>query len=193
MTKKSEINERLRKLAHDRFNCRGRFRLLEVASGISADKWKNFYYKKQSATQEMLEFWCRAYREDEIWLMAGEKIPEAEGFPFAAPVPIKNENETAADRLSWAIREWASDTGDQLYEYLEQQSHGKITAAEWADVLLRKNQPTLEMVDVVGVARPMFVEWIVRGFAGYKQVDPSNKASVEWWKREKWSYVHPLE
>jgi len=52
----AEVSERLRTFVQNRFNSRGKFTELESLSGISASKWKNFLYKKQEATQELLEF-----------------------------------------------------------------------------------------------------------------------------------------
>lgn len=189
-----EINNRLRLLAVERFGQRGRFRLLEDASGIAADKWRNFHYKKQRATKEMVLFWCVRFPEDEIWLRTGISPPNQNEFPFNAPVPVKRPDETAADRLSWVISEWASPKGESLFEYLEQKSNHAISAADWAQVILRKAQPTVEMVRVVCECRPMFTEWVVMGQVGRKggQVDPSDEKSVREWnahQKKLWSSI----
>lgn len=62
------ISEKLRKLLSEKCKGRSKFRLLEEASSISADKWRNFFYNKQHATEEMLAFWCKTHPEDQVWL-----------------------------------------------------------------------------------------------------------------------------
>jgi len=180
-----EVSDRLKNLAESRFGQRGRFRLLEEASGITADKWRNLHYGKQKATKEMLNFWINRFPEDEVWLQKGVKPPKDDNFPFSAPIPHKQATLTPGERLAWVIREFATPKGNELFTYLEERSGEKISANSWAQVILGKEQPTLEMVTLICHERPYFLEWVVFGFVyGNKvQVDPTNLASVNNWKQ----------
>lgn len=183
-------SERLKRLVEGRFPSRGRFGELEAASEIGANKWKNFFYRKQEATQEMIAFWCKKYPDDADWLLTGIESPDQAQFPFGARVPRRWEGQTAADRLNWVISEWAAPSGEQLFNYLEEKSGGKIAASEWARVILRTAQPTIEMIALACEFRPQFTEWVVRGTtSGRPQVDPTDRESVEQWvklEREEW-------
>ncbi len=178
-------SERLRKLLDDKYPSRGRFTALAANSGtITANRWKNFYYRKQEASRDMLDFWCETYPMDRSWLMTGTEPPDQEGFPFAGVVPESWEGGSIGDRLNWVIREWASSTGERLFKYLEQRSGGAIPAAEWSKVVLRLEEPTLAMVQLVCGYRPRFTEWVLLGkVTSEPAVDPSNGASVATWKR----------
>jgi hypothetical protein len=178
-----ELSERLRELVEKEYPQRGRFTELEKVSGISSNRWKNFYYRKQEATQEMTQFWCNSYPIESDWLLSGVKAPEQKDFPFGARIPTRHEGQTIADRLNWVISEWASPKGEQLFNYLEQRSKGKILAAEWAQLILKAAAPTVEMITVVCQARPHFAEWIINGHVQHlPQVDPTNQESVKRWK-----------
>jgi hypothetical protein len=63
----AEVSERLREFVTQRFQARGRFDVLETLSGISASKWKNFFYKKQDATQELINFWTENFSDDSLY------------------------------------------------------------------------------------------------------------------------------
>lgn len=179
-----DISERLRKLLDDKYPSRGRFTALAANSAITASRWKNFYYRKQEASRDMLDFWCATYPMDRSWLMTGNEPPDREGFPFAGVVPEPWEGGSIGDRLNWVIREWASSTGEHLFKYLEQRSCGSIPAAEWSKAVLRLEEPSLAMVQLVCSYRPRFTEWVLLGKATSEPaVDPSNGASVENWKR----------
>lgn len=178
------LSERLRTLIENKFGFPGRYRLLEEASGIGASKWKNFFYKKQEATSEQIEFWTNRFPEDEMWLRTGIESPNKEGFPFLADPPRRWEGQTIGDRLNWVIAEWASAKGDSLFSYLEERSYNKISADEWKKVVLRLKEPTCEMTQVVCIARPIFTEWVILGYVGSAMsVDPTNNASIEKWKK----------
>lgn len=180
------LSERLRTLIENRFGDRGRFRLLEEASGIGLSKWKNFFYRKQEATAELVDFWTLKFPEDEIWLRTGVESPEIDGFPFSAEPPRTWLGQTIGDRLNWVIDEWTSPRGDTLFSYLENRSDHAISADEWKKVVLRVKEPTLAMIQVVCTARPMFTEWVILGsVASGLSVDPTNKKSVDEWKRHK--------
>jgi hypothetical protein len=66
-------SERLRTLIRRDFVERGRFRLLEEASGINASKWKNFFYSRQEASDEQVQFWQSKFPEDARWLRTGQE------------------------------------------------------------------------------------------------------------------------
>ncbi|MFJ9450271.1 hypothetical protein [Herbaspirillum sp. NPDC101397] len=184
------LSERLRDQIVRRFGERGKFRLLEEASGINESKWKNLYYRKQEATAEIIDFWCRRYPEDEVWLKTGKAQPREADYPFLAPVATTWEGQTITDRLNWVITEWASPVGEDLMKYLEEKSGKKISASQWSKVIMRLEEPTLEMVKVVCEARPLFTQWVLLGkVPSPMQVDPSDEQSVaEWAKKEKKSW-----
>lgn len=178
-----ELSARLRDLVGKNFPTRGRFSALEGVSGISANRWKNFYYKKQEAAPDMVDFWCKKYPDEQVWLLTGALAPDQESFPFAAPVPRAWEGQTVGDRLNWVIKEWAAPSGEQLFAYLETKSRGLIPASEWSKVVLRLAEPTLEMVQLVCAQRPRFAEWVLLGrVLGEPAVDPTDLSSVEHWK-----------
>lgn len=66
-------SERLRTLIRRDFVERGRFRLLEEASGITASKWKNFFYSRQEASDEQIHFWQDKFPGDACWLRTGHE------------------------------------------------------------------------------------------------------------------------
>lgn len=177
-----EISERARLLLAEHFSARGRFPLLEKLSGISSAQWQNFYYKKQRINDGMLHFLLKHLPHDEIWLLTGEKPPEQAQYPFLAPVPRASDCQTIGQRLNWVIREWASPKGEALFKYLAAKSNQKISADDWAKVVLGLASPTLDMVDVVCSERPHFTEWVLRGGVGVQQVDPTSQTSVAAWK-----------
>lgn len=183
--KDAEVSERLRELIRHEYGSRGRFSLLEQASGLPATRWKNFYYGKQSASPEMIEFARRRHPERETWLITGERIPPNEGLAFSGDGPRKAEVETIRDRLNWVIREWAAPRGEHLFDYLEEKSGGTIKAGEWAQVILGRSEPSLAMFAVVAQRMPEFLQWVLLGSAagdGVPQVDPTDEESVKAWK-----------
>ena len=185
------IADRLRRLVGHTYPQRGRFGALEAVSGISASRWKNFFYRKQNATHELLQFWCKKYPDSADWLLTGIEAPEQKEFPFSARVPRRWSGQTVGDRLNWVISEWASPSGEALFDYLEEKSGGAISAADWAKVVLRTAEPTIEMIALVCGMRPQFTEWVVRGSSSDRlQVDPTDQVSINRWKaaeKESWN------
>lgn len=177
-----ELSERLRELVERRFGHRGRFRLLEEASGIPEWKWKNFFYRRQEAGKDQVNFWVETYPEDEAWLVRGVHLPGKEDFPFSVEPPVVRENQTIGDRLNWVIDEFASPRGEELFKYLAGRYKCGITADDWRKVILKKAEPTLEMVGLICSDRPMFTEWVILGHTSSTSVDPTDTASVERWK-----------
>lgn len=181
-----EISERARFLIDAQLGERGRFAMLEEMSGINTGQWKNFYYGRQLVNEQMLSFLRKKYPHDAIWLLTGERPPDQNEFPFFAPVPAEEDSRTIGQRLNWVIREWAAPKGKDLFHYLWEKSDEKITADEWARVVLALAEPTLEMVVVVCSRRPHFSEWVLLGATKSNyQVDPTSKASVAAWKAHK--------
>lgn len=176
-----ERSARLRELIQNRFGDRGRYRLLEEASGVPAWKWKNVFYKRQEAAADQIEFWIKTYPDDAPWLLTGVEPPDRAGFPFDCEPPTASGEQTIGDRLNWVIEEFASPRGEALFTYLAGRYGQEFTAEDWRAVVLRKAQPSLRMVALVCRDRPMFAEWVLLGFATTKSVDPTNKASVERW------------
>lgn len=183
-----EVSSRLRDLIGERFQTRGRFSALELASGITASKWKNFYYGKQEATQALLKFWCQKFPESENWLLKGSWGAEFERYPFNYPAPITSKSDVLclADRLIWVISEWATNQPAELYKYLSQKTRGKITAEDWEKMILRDVEPTIQMIELVCKHRPFFTEWIITGATGgFPQADPTDSRSIKRWNEFK--------
>lgn len=183
-----ELSERLRELIHARFGTRGRFRLLQEASEIPDWKWKNFFYRRQEAGQDQIQFWTNAYPEDEAWLLSGFRASDKDDFPFDAAPPVERKETTIGDRLRWVIEEFASPRGEQLFSYLASRYRRGITAKDWENVLLRKAEPTLQMVKLVCSDRPLFAQWVLLGHARALSVDPTDPASVQRWKEVKGNF-----
>lgn len=178
-----DTSERLRQVLDQEFEGRGRFSQLEAMSGISSSKWRNFLYKKQSATAEMIDFVCTEFSEREAWIKTGENVAAGARSPFGAKPPRKRDDDTVGTRLNWVIREWAAPKGEQLFGYLSQKTNGVVSAAEWAEVVLGQREPSVEMVATACHYRPMFTEWVLLGTVHRSgQVDPTDDRSVREWQ-----------
>lgn len=173
-------SHRLKNLIDKMFPTRGRFDALENISGISKNKWKNFYYEKQNATEELIEFWCKKYSADTDYLISGIEIESAFRYPFCENRPSANIG-SITDRLIWAISEFASPQGERLFTYLERRSNGTITAAEWSKVILKTQEPTADMIRMICKERPYFTEWIILGSVSGIQVNPADDGSIKRW------------
>lgn len=195
--KNVELSERFRELVQNRFGDRGRFRMLQEASGIPEWKWKNFFYRRQEAGNNQIQFWTNTYPEDEAWLLTGIYPPDRGDFPFSAEPPVAREDTTIGDRLNWVIEEFASPRGEALCAYLASRYKRGITVEDWRQVILRKAEPTLQMVALVCLDRPMFAQWVLLGHISLMNVNPTDKESVQRWnenkKRELESLVRALE
>jgi len=178
-----EVSERLIAQISARFGDRGRFTLLEEASGIAANRWKNLYYGKQAATAEQLNFWTATYPEDEIWILTGKE--DDGGYLFGTPTESAMGRDSVGDRLNWVIEEFASPRGNDLIDYLTDRYGSTITRAEWKKLLLRQAEPTMEMVELICRERPHFAAWVVLGFAPHLSVDPTNEESIKAWKKQR--------
>ena len=155
------VSENLRGLIISTFKNRGRFTELEMKSGISAYSWKNFYYAKQEATQEMIGFWCSFKPESSALLLHG------------ITKPLPDTPLTLADRLNWVIRVYGPGGADYLFEYLSKRiSDGKISAEDWEKFFHKTIEPTLEMVIAICQWIPNFTEWIICGSVSRSQTNP---------------------
>jgi hypothetical protein len=173
-------SRRLKNLIDKMFPARGRFDTLENISGISKNKWKNFYYEKQNATGELIEFWCKKYSADSDYLISGAESESDFRYPFCQSRPSA-KIESISDRLIWAISEFASAQGEQLFSYLERRSKGTVTALEWSKVILKTQEPAAEMIRVICRERPYFTEWIMCGSVSDIQVNPADDSSIKRW------------
>lgn len=182
-SQKKDVSHRLRGCIEKRFPQRGRFRELEEVSSISASRWKNFFYGRTSASQEMIDFWCRKFPDECDKLLHGVENSIGNEAPLGSNSTLKERpNRTIAERLTWVIFEWASPSGEQLFRYLEEKSQGEISADDWKQVIIHAAPPSAAMVAVVGEYRPHFIEWIIRGATtGDGQVDPTDKQSIVEW------------
>lgn len=177
----NQVTERLRTWIEENFGDRGKFTLLETASSIPAQRWKNVFYQRQFATPEMLQFVQKMSTNSYQWVTTGVQVPRPDDYPFLAKPPTSDEQKTLAGRLTWAIKEWASPRGAALFQYLESRSNGKVSADQWAATLLNGASPTEDMIEVVCTARPHFTVWIVIGHDS-AQVDPADEASITKWE-----------
>ncbi|MBB5017808.1 hypothetical protein HNQ59_001078 [Chitinivorax tropicus] len=189
-----EISHRLRGMVEKRFTRRGRFRELEEISSISGSRWKNFFYGRQEATLEMVDFWCKKYPDERDWLLDGPLQKKVESATFnVRPMLQERPNRTIAERLTWVIFEWAAPSGEELFRYLEEKSNGTVPADDWKQVIIHAKPPSAAMVAVVGDYRPHFIEWIIMGVTtGDGQVDPTDKESIDKWNtrlQEQWNRV----
>lgn len=87
VAKDIEISKRLRDLVKIRYPARGRFRLLEQASGVPEWKWKNFFYGRQEAGEDQLNFWSSHFPDDSWHLTRKDDF--ARGFFCAVASLIK--------------------------------------------------------------------------------------------------------
>ncbi|MFM0649780.1 hypothetical protein PQR14_36155 [Paraburkholderia bryophila] len=178
------LSERLRYVISQTVPTAGRFPTLETMSGIKASRWKNFFYRKQAASDDMVNFWCKKFPNDELYVRSGKLRPVGSSNRWSAPTPTRWAGQTIGDRLIWVIAEWAAPKGASLFSYLEERSEGKVTADEWAPVLMRMAEPTLAMLEVVCKARPKFTEWVITGEAsGQQSVDPTSEKSTTAFQR----------
>lgn len=182
-TEELEVSERLVKRVEERFGQRGKFSLLEEASGIAATRWKNLFYGKQAATNEQLQFWIDRFPEDEVWLLTG--IGDHSGFPFGASTDSALNRTTVGQRLNWVIEEFASPRGNELIEYLSGRFGSAVAQDEWKELILRKTEPSVEMVRLICAERPHFAAWVLLGHAPKISVDPTDESSVKVWKKKR--------
>ncbi|WP_287917356.1 hypothetical protein [Comamonas sp.] len=179
----NEVTERLRSWIQDHYSARGKFTKLEADSLIPAQRWKDLYYGRQFASEEMLDFIRTQSSRDFQWIKTGVYLPRDSGYPFLTAPPTPEEHATLSTRLVWAIKEWTSPRGAALFSYLTEKSDGQISADDWASVLLGKNPPSPAMIEMVCTERRHFTEWIVTGTATCAgQVDPTNDTSIAQWK-----------
>lgn len=190
----SAITERLISWINDNYPARGKFTKLEADSKIPAQRWKNVFYRRQYANQEMLDFIDGFSEEDAGWIRTGVKLPIEDSYPFLTAPPTQQETQSLAKRLIWVIKEWTSPRGAQLFSYLEDKYHGAISADEWASVILGNKEPSLEMVHLVCKIRPYFTEWILLGSVNSRnpQVDPANKDSVDHWREKQITFFDEI-
>ncbi len=166
-----------------RFGDRGRFALLEEASGIAANRWKNLFYGKQAATEEQLEFWTARYPEDEVWILTGKEGQS--GYPFGASIESARGRNTVGERLSWVVEEFASPRGNDLFDYLAERFGDTVKRSEWKDLFLRQTEPTAAMLGHICGERPHFAAWVLLGYAPSLSVDPTNVESIRSWKKHR--------
>ena len=180
----NEVTERLRSWIQDHYNARGKFTKLEADSLIPAQRWKDLYYGRQFASDEMLQFVRTQNSKDFQWIKTGVLIPKQEGYPFLTAPPLREECQSLATRLVWVIKEWTSPRGDALFSYLSDKANGHISATEWSKAVLGLASPSPEMIELVCQQKRHLIEWITTGSATSSgQVDPTNATSIEDWKR----------
>lgn len=189
----SEVSERARWLIVGTFHSRGRFTQLQEQSGISSAQWRNFYYGRQRVNERMLAFVLDTFPSAKAWVLTGKRSSEQayslhsdqSHLPFSIALPT--EFETVGQRLSWAIHEWTPLRGRSLFALLSEISadEGKaISAEDWAQVLLKNVEPTVDMLTVVCKKQTRLALWVLCGsfkehdhwgpFGSNDQIDPSN-------------------
>lgn len=146
------------------------------------------FYGRQNATEEMLKFVESVSVAEHNWIVTGLRDEDGELF-FGTEIPRKHECETITSRMNWVIKEWAALKGRSLFEYLEKVSglvNEKISADEWASVVLGRSKATTNMLKVVCSKRPHFCVWMLTGGShgqGSDHVNPSSKESIILWKK----------
>ena len=182
----AEQTQRLREWIEQRYSGRGMFSAMEADSQIPAQRWKNVYYRRQHATEEMINFVHSISTKDHLWVTTGVRPPEAnDSYPFLYSPPTPDECKTVTSRLVWVIKEFAAPKGKSLFTYLEDR-YNETTADEWASVILGKTEATLTMIEHICKDRWYFACWVATGHAFDPQVNPADEASVQEWKR----YMH---
>lgn len=183
------VTERLRAWIDENYSGWGRFTQLEKDSQIRAQRWRDLQSGRQFAAPDMLEFVRTVNTADSDWVTTGVRAPEEDGYPFLTDAPTAQDRESLARRLNWVIREWAGPRGVKLYTYLESRYKKRISADEWASMILGASQPTPEMIELVCGERRYFTEWVVTGSASRNsspgQVDPCDADSIAAWSK-KW-------
>lgn len=189
----AEQTQRLREWLDQNYSGRGMFSSMEADSQIPAQRWKNVYYRRQHATEEMVNFVHSISTKDHLWITTGIRPPKAnDSYPFLHSPPTPDECKTVASRLVWVIKEFAAPKGKNLFTYLEDRYDG-TTADEWAGVILSKAEPTLAMIENICKERRHFASWVVTGDAYGPQVNPADEASIEEWKqymRDRYPFLH---
>lgn len=180
----ADKTQRLLQWLDDRYSGRGMFSAMEADSKIPAQRWKNVYYRRQNATEEMLDFVQSVSTNDRLWIVTGVRPPKkGSGYPFLSDPPTVDEQSTLGGRLIWVIKEWASPRGADLFRYLESQSQSTVAADEWAAAFLGRAKVTSEMIEVVCSQRPHFAAWVIGISANALQVDPTDGESIERWEQ----------
>jgi hypothetical protein len=67
----SQIGQRLKQLIAHRTDDRIRYVQLESLTGVSAERWKNFWFGRKKADAEMIEAASKAWPENAFWLASG--------------------------------------------------------------------------------------------------------------------------
>lgn len=179
----NEVTERLRSWIQDHYSARGKFTKLEADSLIPSQRWKDLFYGRQFASEEMLNFVRTQSTRDFQWIKTGVYLPRSKGYPFLTAPPLPEECSTLSARLVWTIKEWTSPRGAALFSYLSEKADGRISADHWSKVVLGAAAPSPEMIELVCKQKRHFTEWIATGMATSSgQVDPTSDASIEKWK-----------
>lgn len=138
MEAKLSIDDRVRLLIAATIPDRMRYIELEAATGISADTWKNFWFKRRKADGEMIEKVCRAHPEYAFWLATGAtNVTDGHVCPPNAECiePQRVPLQTAINVLYKAVaatqaieKVYAGNTGfeEQAAEVLHGFLHGRI-------------------------------------------------------------------
>ena len=179
----AEQTQRLRDWMDQKYKGRGMFSALEADSQIPAQRWKNVYYKRQHATDEMISFVQSISTKDHQWVTTGIRTPEANNnYPFLYSPPTPEECQTITSRLVWVIKEFAAPKGKNLFTYLEERYKG-TTADAWASIILNKAEATPAMIEFICKECRHFTAWVITGDAHGQQVNPADEKSVDEWKQ----------
>lgn len=146
----TEVSERLRGFVAQRFQARGRFDALETLSGISASKWKNFYYKKQEATQELLQFWAEKFSDDSLY-------PSGNQF-----IDLLPSSKDVSARLRGLIEQKFQSRG--RFSALENLSG--ISESKWKSFFYGKQGATQALLQFWCQKFPESENWLIKGAWG---------------------------
>lgn len=188
-TRDLEVTERLREWIEHSYPSRGRFTVLEQESGLPSQRWKNVFYGRQAATVEMLDFVKSMNADMHLWVMTGEAPMRLTDHPGVLNTPTAEERSTLSGRVRWAAKECAPGHDADLFRFLERQCKKRVTASQWAALMLGSGPAEPEMIEHVCNQRPAFAAWIACG-GRWKdfvdQVNPTNDESLDKMRQATW-------
>ncbi|WP_139133208.1 hypothetical protein [Pandoraea sp. ISTKB] len=132
-----QIGDRLKLLISARTDDRLRYVQLETVTGISADRWKNFWFGRKRADAEMIEAASKAWPETAFWLACGATDVQfghiagnsENTFPEA---PLKQSMPATAEYLRASVR--ARDCAQSLVNRINDERGGTAPALSLGNV-----------------------------------------------------------
>lgn len=149
-----DLSSRLRHAVERRYPGRGRYAALERESGINADRWKNFYYGRQSATEEIRSFWFAMFPEEREWIETGLAPALA-----AMLMTLPHDTSSVRDRVIWLVNR----IGGSPLRYKTVEATLGVSHRKWQNVCNEAQQPSIEMLEAIAACYPFLSEWLLTG------------------------------